>query len=74
MLGEVLSLLMFAAVCGVLMLGYPVAFSLAGTAFGFALLGAALDVFDLRLLGGLPSRYFGVMVNEVLVAVPCSWG
>jgi tripartite ATP-independent transporter DctM subunit len=70
MLGEVLSLSMFAAVCGVLMLGYPVAFSLAGTAFGFALLGAALDVFDMRLLGGLPSRYFGVMVNEVLVAVP----
>jgi tripartite ATP-independent transporter DctM subunit len=70
MLGEVLSLLMFAVSCGVLMLGYPVAFSLAGTAFAFALLGNQLGVFDLRLLGGLPSRYFGVMVNEVLVAVP----
>jgi tripartite ATP-independent transporter DctM subunit len=70
MTGEILSLLMFAVTCGVLLLGYPVAFSLAGTAFAFALLGTALDVFDLRLLGGLPSRYFGVMVNEVLVAVP----
>ncbi|HEX6142089.1 MAG TPA: TRAP transporter large permease subunit, partial [Geminicoccaceae bacterium] len=68
--GEILSLLMFATTCGVLLLGFPVAFSLAGTAFGFALLGSALDAFDLRLLGGLPSRYFGVMVNEVLVAVP----
>jgi tripartite ATP-independent transporter DctM subunit len=70
MLGEVLSLLMFATTCGVLLLGFPVAFSLAGTAFAFALLGSQLGVFDLRLLGGLPSRYFGVMVNEVLVAVP----
>jgi tripartite ATP-independent transporter DctM subunit len=70
MTGEVLSILMFVAVCGVLLLGFPVAFSLAGTAFAFALLGDALGAFDLRLLGGLPSRYFGVMVNEVLVAVP----
>jgi tripartite ATP-independent transporter DctM subunit len=68
--GEILSLLMFATTCGVLLLGYPVAFSLAGTAFGFALLGNLLGAFDLRLLGSLPPRYFGVMINEVLVAVP----
>jgi tripartite ATP-independent transporter DctM subunit len=69
-LAEILSLAMVAATCGVLLLGFPVAFSLAGTAFAFALLGAALGGFDLRLLASLPSRYFGVMVNEVLVAVP----
>jgi tripartite ATP-independent transporter DctM subunit len=69
-IGEILSLLMFATTCGVLLLGYPVAFSLAGTAFGFALLGNLLGDFDLRLLGSLPPRYFGVMINEVLVAVP----
>ena len=68
--GDVLSLALFATTCGVLLLGFPVAFSLAGTAFAFALLGAALGVFDLHLLAGLPSRWFGVMVNEVLVAVP----
>jgi TRAP-type mannitol/chloroaromatic compound transport system permease large subunit len=67
---EILGLLMFAVVCGVLLLGFPVAFSLAGTALAFALVGAGLDMFDLRLLGGLASRYFGVMLNEVLVAVP----
>jgi tripartite ATP-independent transporter DctM subunit len=70
LLGEVLSLLMFAVTCGVLILGYPVAFTLAGSALAFALLGYLLDVFNMNLLGGLPSRYFGVMVNEVLVAVP----
>ena len=61
---------MVAATCGVLLLGFPVAFSLAGTALGFALLGAAFGAFDLRLLASLPLRYFGVMLNEVLVAVP----
>ncbi len=67
---EVLSLLMFATACVVLLAGYPVAFSLAGTAFAYALIGSFFDVFDLRLLGGLSSRYLGVMLNEVLVAVP----
>ena len=67
---EVLSLLMFVTVCGVLLLGFPVAFTLAGVAFAFALIGAAFGIFDLKLLGALPSRYVGVMQNEVLVAVP----
>ena len=70
LLGEALSLLMFGTACVVLLLGFPVAFTLAGTALAFALLGAGLGVFDLRFLGGLPSRIFGVMVNELLVAVP----
>ena len=70
LLGEILSLGMFAAACGVLLLGFPVAFSLAGTALAFALIGDAVGIFDMRLLGGLASRYFGVMANEVLVAVP----
>ena len=69
-LPEILSIAMFAAVCVVLMLGYPVAFSLAGTGLGFALIGMILGVFDTRILGGLASRFFGVMLNEVLVAVP----
>ena len=67
---EVLSLLMFLSVCGLLLLGFPVAFTLAGTAFAFASLGSMLGVFDLNLFVALPSRYFGIMVNPVLVAVP----
>jgi tripartite ATP-independent transporter DctM subunit len=47
-----------------------VAFTLAGTSLIFATIGWWLGIFDFRLLGGLPSRYFGTMVNEVLVAVP----
>ena len=70
MTGEVLSLVMFAVACGVLILGFPVAFSLAGTGLAFALIGNALGAFDMPLLGSLPSRYFGVMTNELYVAIP----
>jgi tripartite ATP-independent transporter DctM subunit len=69
-LGETLSLVMFAAACGLLVLGYPVALTLAGAGLLFAFTGWLFGVFDLGFLGGLPSRYFGVMVNELLVAVP----
>jgi len=70
LLGELLSLVMFATACVVLLLGFPVAFTLGGVALAFAFLGLGLGIFDLRLLGGLANRYFGVMNNELLVAVP----
>ncbi len=67
---EFIPLFMFFIVCLVLMLGYPVAFSLAGTALIFALVGAAANVFDAALFGAFPSRIFGVMTNVTLIAVP----
>lgn len=70
LIGEVLSITMFFGIIGVLMLGYPVAFTLAGTSLLFGLVGYWLGVFDPSNLGSLASRYLGVMVNEVLVAVP----
>ncbi|MFH1803473.1 MAG: TRAP transporter large permease subunit [Pseudomonadota bacterium] len=70
MSGGILSLLMFGVACGVLLFGFPVAFSLAGVGLAFALVGNAMGFFDMALLGSLPSRYFGVMTNELYVAVP----
>ncbi len=67
---EILALMMFATTCCVLLTGFPVAFTLAGVPLAFAVVGAGFDLFDLRLLSALPNRYFGVMSNEVLVAVP----
>jgi len=67
---EWLALLMFLVVCGVLLLGYPVAFSLAGTALLFALAGTLTGLFDPAFLGALPSRLYGIMTNDTLVAVP----
>ncbi|MDZ4734856.1 MAG: TRAP transporter large permease subunit [Rhodospirillaceae bacterium] len=69
-IGEILALAMFAATILAVLIGYPVAFTLAGIGLFFATLGYFLGVFDFSLFTGLASRYFGVMVNEVLVAVP----
>ena len=70
LLGEILAGLMFFGVIGVLMLGFPVAFSLAGTALIFGLIGWWLGVYDPSNYGSLVGRYVGLMTNEVLVAVP----
>jgi tripartite ATP-independent transporter DctM subunit len=67
---EYLSLLMFLVVCLVLLLGYPVAYSLAGTALIFAGIGAFLGVFDTSYLQAVPSRLFGIVSNQTLIAVP----
>ncbi|RMX08338.1 TRAP transporter large permease subunit [Corticibacter populi] len=70
LIGEILAALMFVGVIGVLLLGFPVAFSLAGVSLFFALGGWLLGVFDPSNFGALASRYVGFMTNEVLVAVP----
>ncbi|WP_323846183.1 TRAP transporter large permease subunit [Microbulbifer magnicolonia] len=67
---ELIPLLMFAAVCGLLMFGYPVAFTLGGTALLAAGLGIVAGVFDPELLRAFPDRLYGIMQNGTLVAVP----
>ncbi|WP_126457114.1 TRAP transporter large permease [Sulfuriflexus mobilis] len=67
---EYMALFMFLVACLVLMSGYPVALSLAGTALGFALIGNAMGHFDAAFLAALPNRLFGIMTNETLIAVP----
>jgi tripartite ATP-independent transporter DctM subunit len=70
LLGEVLAGLMFFGIIGFLLLGFPVAFTLAGVSLMFGALGMSLGVFDPSNFGSLPNRYIGFMTNEVLVAVP----
>lgn len=65
-----LALAMFFVVCGILLLGFPVALTLGGTALGFAALGVLLGHFDAAYLTALTGRIFGTMSNETLVAVP----
>ena len=65
-----LDLLMFAVACLVLLMGFPVAFTLAGVALAFGLIGQSLDMFDMGFFYALPQRIFGTMTNEVLIAVP----
>ncbi len=65
-----LALGMFVVVCGILLLGFPVALTLGGTALSFAALGILLGHFDPSYLTALTGRIFGTMGNETLVAVP----
>ena len=67
---EFIPLFMFAAVCLVLMLGYPVAFTLAGVALLFAFVGDAAGVFDFSITQAMPNRLYGIMTNQTLLAVP----
>lgn len=70
LIGEILAGLMFFGVIGMLMLGFPVAFTLAGTSLIFAVVAYWLGVFDFSNFSSLAGRYIGFMTNEVLVAVP----
>ena len=67
---EILAPLMFVVVFAFIFVGYPVAFSLGGTALIFAAIGVQLGLFDWNLLFALPERIFGVMSNYVLLAIP----
>jgi tripartite ATP-independent transporter DctM subunit len=67
---EWLSVMMFAGFFVLLMSGYPVAFSFAGTAIIFGLIGLSLDAFNMDLLRLLPNRWFGTMSDYTLLAIP----
>jgi tripartite ATP-independent transporter DctM subunit len=67
---EWVALLLFVAVIIILLAGFPVAFTMGGTALVFAGLGIVAGVFNDALLTSLPNRIFGIMTNETLVAVP----
>ncbi len=67
---EYLGPLMFVAAFALIFTGYPVAFSLGGTALLFAFIGVEAGLFEWALLNGLPLRIFGVMENLILLAVP----
>ncbi|HLS97214.1 MAG TPA: TRAP transporter large permease subunit [Porticoccaceae bacterium] len=69
-MAEFIPLYMFAAVCLLLMLGYPVAFSLSGVALAFAAGGMVTGHFDMAFLHALPNRIYGTIINTTLIAVP----
>ena len=69
-LAETLAVLMVIAVCAALFAGYPVALTLGGVSLAFAFIGHFGGVMNIALLGALPQRIFGVMTNDVLLAIP----
>jgi tripartite ATP-independent transporter DctM subunit len=67
---ELIPLFLFAVVCVVLLFGFPVAYSLAGTSLLFAGVGIITGTFESAYLNALPSRLYGIMTNQTLLAVP----
>ena len=67
---EFIPLIMFFAVGVTLIIGYPVAFTLAGVALLFAGFGIIMGIFNPNLLLAYPDRVFGTINNTTLIAVP----
>ncbi len=65
-----LGILMFVGFFFMLLTGYPVAFSFAGTAILFGLIGLAFGAFNFNLLLTLPNSWFGIMSDSTLLAIP----
>ena len=62
--------LMFGGMILFMLIGYPAAFSLAATGLFFAFLGIELDLIHPDFLGNLTYQLFGVLSNELLLAIP----
>ena len=67
---EYMPLYLFATVFVLLLTGYPVAFTLAGTALIFTVIGEMTGTFDPAFLEALPNRLYGIIGNQILMAVP----
>ena len=67
---EIIPLLLLVLVCAALVLGYPVALTLAGVSILFSLLCIPAGIFDPDIFKSIPLRIFGIMNNVTLLAVP----
>ena len=67
---EIIPLLLLLLICVTLLIGYPVALTLAGASILFALICIPFGVFDPTIFKSIPIRIFGIMNNVTLLAVP----
>ena len=67
---EIIPLLLLVLICCTLLLGYPVAMTLAGVSILFALVCIPVGIFDPNIFKSIPLRIFGIMNNVTLLAVP----
>ena len=67
---EIIPLLLLVLICCALLLGYPVAMTLAGVSILFALICIPVGIFDPNIFKSIPLRIFGIMNNVTLLAVP----
>ncbi|MBB3658217.1 tripartite ATP-independent transporter DctM subunit [Rhizobium sp. BK650] len=61
---------MFLGMVIFMLYGFPVAFSLAAVGLFFGIIGIATGHFEEALLQALPLRFFGIVSNDLLLAIP----
>ena len=67
---EIIPLILLLLICSALLIGYPVALTLAGVSILFALICVPFGIFDSTIFKSIPIRIFGIMNNVTLLAVP----
>ena len=67
---DLMAPLMFGALVLFMLVGYPVAFSLAAVGLSFAFIAVQSGFFEVSLLQALPERVFGIISNDLLLAIP----
>jgi tripartite ATP-independent transporter DctM subunit len=67
---EIMGPLMFGGLVVFMLIGYPVAFSLAAVGLFFGFIGIEMGFFEMSLLQALPDRVFGILSNDLLLAIP----
>ena len=67
---ELIILLMVLSLMEALLMGFSVAFTLSGVALIFGVLGSTINLFDMAFIQALPNRIYGIMTNDLLIAVP----
>ena len=67
---ELMGPLMFGGLILFMLIGYPVAFSLAAVGLFFGFIGIEMGFFHLSLLQALPDRVFGIISNDLLLSIP----
>ena len=61
---------MFAGLIVFLLLGFPVAFSLSALGLFFGVIAIEIGYFDFNFMLAMPYRVFGIMSNDLLLAIP----
>jgi tripartite ATP-independent transporter DctM subunit len=67
---DIMGPLMFGGLIVFMLIGYPVAFSLAAVGLFFGFIGIEMGLFEMSLLQALPDRVFGILSNDLLLAIP----
>ncbi len=61
---------MFAGLVVFMLIGFPVAFSLAALGLTFGFIAIEVGYFDLSFMQAMPYRVFGIMSNDLLLSIP----